>query len=92
MTKLLDPTLFSNKKEYCSCEIAATHAGFGHVQVGMATKIFVLILHVTGNQCQLRVGQELENRFQMQQFVHGKCTSFRTLMELLNTLLFIVCG
>ena len=38
MTKLFDPTLFFNKKEYCSCEIAATHAGFGHVQVGMATK------------------------------------------------------
>ena len=41
--------VFSNKKKYCSCEIAATHAGFGHVQVGMATKIFVLILHVTGD-------------------------------------------
>ena len=59
MTKLFDPTRFpnmkrfSNKKECCSCEIAATHAGFGHVQVGMATKIFVLILHVTGDQCQL---------------------------------------
>ena len=45
--------LFSNKKEYCSCEIAAAHTGFGHVQVGMATKIFVLILQVTGDQCQL---------------------------------------
>ena len=53
---------------------------------------WLLILHVTGDQCQLWVGQELENRFQMQQFVHGKCTSFTTLMELLNTLLFIVCG
>ena len=37
MTKLFDPTgfsnkkRFSNKKEYCSYEIAATHAGFGHV-------------------------------------------------------------
>ena len=44
---------FSNKKEYCSCEIAAMHAGFGNVQVGMATEMFVLILHVTGDQCQL---------------------------------------
>ena len=43
----------TGKKEYCSCEIAATHAGFGNVQVGMATEMFVLILHVTGNQCQL---------------------------------------
>ena len=51
---------FSNKKEYCSCEIAATYAGFGYTQVGMATKIFVLILHVTGDQCQLWVVQELE--------------------------------
>ena len=51
---------FSNKKEYRLCEIAATHAGFGHVQAGMATKIFVLILHVTGDQCQLWVWQELE--------------------------------
>ena len=49
MTKLFDPTpvfpirnVFSNKKEYCSCEIAAMHAGFSHVQVGMATKLFVL--------------------------------------------------
>ena len=41
MTKLFDPTPFSNKKEYFSCEIAATHAGFGHVQVGMATKMRV---------------------------------------------------
>ena len=32
----------SNKKEYCSCEIAATHAGFGNIQVGMVTKLFVL--------------------------------------------------
>ena len=37
MTKLFDPTLFSNKKEYYLCEIAATHAGVGHVQVGIAT-------------------------------------------------------
>ena len=43
--------LFFNEKEYCSCEIAAMQAGSGHVQVGMATKIFVLILHVTGDQC-----------------------------------------
>ena len=53
MAKLVDPTPFSNKKEYCSCEIVATHASFGRVQVGMATEIFVLILHVTGDQCQL---------------------------------------
>ena len=26
----------------------------------MATKIFVLILHITGDQCHLSVGQELE--------------------------------
>ena len=40
-------TFFLIRKKYCSCEIAATHAGFGHIQVGIATKIFVLILHVT---------------------------------------------
>ena len=28
------------------------HAGFGHVQVGMVTKLFVLILHMTGS-CEL---------------------------------------
>ena len=38
---------FPNKKEYCSREIAATHAGFSHVQVGMATKLFVLIFDST---------------------------------------------
>ena len=38
---------FSNKKEYCSCEIAATHAGFSHIQVGMATKLYVLIFDST---------------------------------------------
>ena len=48
---------------------------------------WLLILHVTGDQCQLWLGQELENCFQMQQFVHGKCTSFTTLMELLNTVI-----
>ena len=37
----------SNKQEYCSCKIAATHAGFGHVQVGMATKLFVLMFDST---------------------------------------------
>ena len=36
-----------NKKENCSCEIAATHAGFDHVQVGMATKLFVLTFDST---------------------------------------------
>ena len=72
----------SNKKEYCSCEVAATYAGFGHVQVWMATKIFVLILHVP-----VVSWTRAWNRFQMQQFVHGKCTSFTTLMELLNTVI-----
>ena len=49
MAKLFDPVL-SKTKEYCSYEIAATREGFGHV--GMATKIFVLILHVSRDQCQ----------------------------------------
>ena len=87
MTKRFDPFL-SNTKEYCSYEIAATHEGFGHIE--MATKIFVLILHVTCDQCQSSCELHKNFRFQTQQFVHGKCTSFTTLMELFNTLLIIV--
>ena len=89
----------SNKKEYCSCEIAATHAGFGHVQVGMATKticfdfcFFTWLVISASCELEKSLKTRLENRFRMQQFVNGKCTSFTTLMELLNTLLFVVCG
>ena len=83
----------SNKKEYCSCEIVATHAGFGHIQVGMATKLHVFVLNFdsihgwrSSASCELdkSLKTRLENHFQMQQFVHGKCTSFTTLMELLK--------
>ena len=38
---------FSNKKEYRSFEIAATHAGLSNVQVGIATKLFVLTFDST---------------------------------------------
>ena len=66
MTKLFDPFL-SKMKEYCSYEIVATHEGSGHV--GMATKIFVLILHVTRDQCQSSCELHKSFCFQTQQFV-----------------------
>ena len=66
MTKLFDPFL-SKMKEHCSYEIVATHEGSGHV--GMATKIFVLILHVTRDQCQSSCELHKSFCFQTQQFV-----------------------
>ena len=91
MTKLFDPTLFLIRKNTVHVKLQPRMQALVTSRLGWRLNI---CFDSTRDWRSVPVVSWTRawNHFQMQQFVNGKCTSFTTLMELLNTLLFIVCA